>query len=341
MVGHKHLMLQGCWITSVSSTWMSSSQSCVETSTDSSNSWEPNQKFHTGEVRQLWLEKKIHESSDISENSGGLWLFDPVKVCDCQVSIDVKADLEDLGRDPEEPWWNLEWQISHTNMIQYDCLGTKWWTKHPKKGRLHRKWYNRQLIKQYQTFWYHSKALECVGFNALFDTYENPWNLGWVDSKTLEFIAGQITRWMTPFANLRALKPSNMLCWSWLSLLLLLLWWISCMFESNMFLEEIHSLHCNNMWWLVAAKFIHIGKPCQYIQSVFTPLWYMELQDGFDWIPLDDFALVMAIHCTRTMPCSFGTTTATNCSRTVRVKRRQGGKKSRMAGEAGRQVWEC
>ena len=207
MVGHKHLMLQGCWITSVSSTWMSSSQSCVETSTDSSNSWEPNQKFHTGEVRQLWLEKKIHESSDISENSGGLWLFDLVKVCDCQVSIDVKADLEDLGRDPEEPWWNLEWQISHTNMIQYDCLGTKWWTKHPKKGRLHRKWYNRQLIKQYQTFWYHSKAQECVGFNALFDpTYENPWNLGWVESKTLEFIAGQITRWMTPFANLRGPK---------------------------------------------------------------------------------------------------------------------------------------
>ena len=34
---------------------MSSSQSCVETSTDSSNSWEPNQKFHTltGEVRKL------------------------------------------------------------------------------------------------------------------------------------------------------------------------------------------------------------------------------------------------------------------------------------------------
>lgn len=84
-----------------------------------------------------------------------------------------------------------------------------------------------------------------------------------------------------------------------------------------------------------------VGKPCQYIQSVFTPLWYMELQDGFDWIPLDDFALVRAIHCTRTMPCSFGTTTATNCSRTVQVKRRQGGKKSRMAGEAGRQVWEC
>ena len=192
------------------------------------------------------------------------------------------------------------------------------------------------------TFWYHSKAQECVGFNALFDpTYENPWNLGWVDSRTLEFIAGQITRWMTPFANLRALKPSHMLCWSWLSLLLLLLWWISCMFESNMFLEEIHSLYCDNRWWLVAAKFIYIGKPCQYIQSVFTPLWYMELQDGFDWIPLDDFALVRAIHCTRTMPCSFGTTTATNCSRTVQVKRRQGGKKSRMAGEAGRQVWEC
>ena len=56
MVGHKHLMLQGCWITSISSTWnVSSSQSCVEISTDSSNSWETNQKFHTltGEVGQI------------------------------------------------------------------------------------------------------------------------------------------------------------------------------------------------------------------------------------------------------------------------------------------------
>ena len=34
---------------------MSSSQSCVEISTGSSNSWEPNQKFHTltGEVRKF------------------------------------------------------------------------------------------------------------------------------------------------------------------------------------------------------------------------------------------------------------------------------------------------
>ena len=83
----------------------------------------------------------------------------------------MKADLEDLGRDPEEPSKksgvaNQSYQYDPIRLFGYKVIQAS-------KERSFAQKVVQQAIDH--TFWYHSKAQECVGFNALFDpTYENP-----------------------------------------------------------------------------------------------------------------------------------------------------------------------
>lgn len=81
----------------------------------------------------------------------------------------MKADLEDLGRDPEEPSGaNQSYQYDPIRLFGYKVIQTS-----------QKRSFAQKVVQQAidQTCWYHSKAQECVGFNALFDPtydYENP-----------------------------------------------------------------------------------------------------------------------------------------------------------------------